>query len=226
MLSDGTYNAEAKSAVIWESEKGALMVTFDFDVEGGGNIKGQQCIVQKDGTISEISIRTLKECFGWAGQDPFDLENPDSLSGKKVELVLAWEEYNGKQRLGVKYINAPGGGMPKPADRKSVLAKYGAKFRALSGGAPAAPTKAPAAKTPPAPPKPPAPPAPNKSAAPPSTMEDAWANCCAAHQGKPEGELYELWNQATEKVKPGHTNDLTPEQWGEVKAMFEDNVPY
>jgi hypothetical protein len=108
-------------------------------IENRGCLRSvSQCLVQKDGTVSEITIRMLRDCWGWDGQDPFWLAEPANLDGKEVEIVVEEESFigrDGQERTAVKvrYINLVGGRRPEPADRKAVLAKYGAKFRALSG---------------------------------------------------------------------------------------------
>lgn len=225
MIQEGTYTATGKTLSITETEKGAIMLNFTFALDDGTIIPARQCLVQKDGTISEITLRVLRECFGFTGSDPFDLaENPEALA-KQVELVVVIEEYEGKQRSVVKYINPPGGGSAsgKAVDRKTFQQRFGTKLRALSGGAPAKP----ATPKPPTPPSAaPKPAAPKKPAAAPATMEEAWGVFCAEQEGVEEQELYRRWDALLTKIKPNHGNNLTPEEWGQAKAMAEDNVPY
>lgn len=218
----GTYTARALEGVVWETNKGALMITFLFVTEDHQRIKGGQCLVQKDGTVSEITMRTLKECFGWDGQDPFWLTEPANLEGKDVELVVEMRSFVGddgqtREAPSVRYINPVGGSdrMPESASRSSILSKYGAKFRALSGGAPAAKPKK-VAKPAPAP----------KPAGPTSTMEECWGILCGNMDGKTAEEMESAWFAVIERLFPGKNNsDLTPQDWGKVKAEVEDNVP-
>jgi hypothetical protein len=228
-MKPGTYAATASAATVWESDGGALMITFVFNTTEGERINGAQCLVQKDGTVSERTLKTLKECFGWDGLDPFWLTDPANLDGKEVDIVCEEETFTGRDKqpvtaVKVKWINPPGGAgnMPTPADPKAVMAKYASKFKALSGGKPAAAPKkaaAPAAPKAPAKKAPAAPSAP----APTSTMEEVWALCAEGHGDKAE----EVWFATIKRVtgkEDGST--VTPEEWGRLKAAFEDNVPY
>lgn len=231
MIPEGTYPAVATAASVWESEKGALMITFQFALDAGDPINGSQCIVQKDGTISEITVNTLKKCFAWDGLDPFWLEDPANLADKPVDLVIEHEEWKGKPRAHVRYINAPGDGIPASADRKKVLAKYGARFRALSGGATVATPPKRATPPPPPAPKVVAPPRPTLGAGggPTATMEEAWAVLCDAEKasGKDRDELADLWSDAIGSLmgdKP--QSDFTPQDWGRLASHFADDLPY
>jgi hypothetical protein len=229
-LQEGTYTATGKALSITETEKGAIMLNFTFALDDGTVIPARQCLVQKDGTISEITLRMLRECFGFTGPDPFELADNPELLAKPVELVVAIEEYEGKQRSVVKYINPPGGGTGtgKPVDRNQFKQRFGTKLRAMTGGSPAA-TPKPAAPKPPTPPAAPAATkttAPKKPTAGPSTMEEAWGVFCNENTGIDEQELYRRWDVLLTKIKPNHGNNLTPEEWGQAKAMAEDNVTY
>lgn len=251
MLTKGRFVAKLAGAsedsksgiVVYETQKGALCAAIPCVVnEGdmvGEKIKTTMTIVKSDGTLMERTISTLKEVFGWDGQNPFDLMDNSYEEVQfqiEVEMEIGVDSKTGEQikdeQTGepvwfpkVKYLNPLGGksiNMPEAADRKSVLAKYGSKFRALSGGAPVktpakAPTAPPAKKTPP--PAPPAPPAP---VGPTATMEEAWAACCEHNQDNSEA----VWAEVFERMFPGKTNsDLKPHDWGNLKSKFEDDIP-
>jgi len=109
--------------------------------------------------------------------------------------------------------------MPAAADRKSVIARYGAQFRALAGGAPAG--KPVTAPKPPAPKKPTPPP---PQTGPTATMEEAWEECCKANSMDEQASTA-VWQSEMERLFPGKTNsDLTPHDWGKLKEKFADNV--
>jgi len=241
-LAPGTYTAKLRGTVIIyfagkpddPEDNRALMANLPFVVvdgeSAGKTIDAQVCFKAKDGTIMTRTIQNMQEVFGMEGANPFWLQyaNPDDLSDsrerdlsdKLCQIVVESEEYNGKTYSRVRRINPVGGGgwKPQPADRRSVLAKYGSQFRALSG-----PAK-------PAAPKPP-PPAPRKSTPPPpptgptATMEEAWEECCKANNND-DAQSTAAWYETIEKLFPGKNNsDLTPHDWGKLKDKFADNVP-
>lgn len=133
----GTYRAKTANGVVYETEGGALMAAFDFGIDADHSIMGRVCLASKAGELQQNNLRSLREAFGWDGADPFWLADTD-LSAIEVEIVVENEpDQNGNPRPTVRWINAPGrshGGMPQSGDRKAILAKYGAKLRALAGG--------------------------------------------------------------------------------------------
>lgn len=237
MIAEGTYTARACAGSVWESDKGALMLTLDLEITDethpGQRLFSRQCIVQRDGTVSEITVENLRAAFGWDGADPFWFEDYNHYMDREIEIVVVHETYNGKDYAAVKYINAPGGGrtMPKSADRKTIMAKYGAKFRALSQ------TSAPTRTTNSAPPQPgpPTPPPTRTASTPPpaaakvepSDMNEAWATLCDANPSASHETLTKIWQDTIADLFKGKDNsDLTPEDWGIAKLKFEDDVPY
>ena len=150
-------------------------------------VTGYFYLEKKDGSLNTITIDALKSALGWDGRDPFWLQDTD-LSQHAVQLKLAFEEYNGKTRLKVQYLNPYGstgsGGVTKAegAAKTAIRNRLGSKLRAIAGPAqpatakPAAPPKLPPAKpkVPPAsaPPSAPSPaPAPEREASGEATME-------------------------------------------------------
>jgi len=80
------------------------------------------CYIEKrDGSLNEFQIDMLKGAFGWSGMDPFWFEDQQTLP--PVQAALEWEEYNGRKRVRVRYINSydsePAGGVP-PRTQTSV----------------------------------------------------------------------------------------------------------
>ena len=141
-IADGTYAARPGAASVYESQGGALVLALVVKLTDGPELKSYHTLVNKDGVINTRTVDNLKAWSGWDGADPFWFMERD-LSAVDVEVVIANEPgYSDPTRMypKVKWVNPPGGGMggvPDAADRRTVLAKYGAKFRALSGGVPA-----------------------------------------------------------------------------------------
>lgn len=216
----GTYAAQLNGGiVIYETDKGALCAALPIKIDGW-NGKHTMTIVKADGTVQQRTVQTLKDVFSWDGADPFWLSDND-LSACEFEIVGVHEDYDkdGETKTGFKiqWLNPVGGGggtkMPEPADRKTVLAKFGAKLRALSGGKQVVPPK-PAAK-------PAVPPAKPSSTFPPCTMTEAYAVCLANHDGN-EQSAGVAWYAAMDSLFPGKNNsELTDADFGRLKAHLE-----
>jgi hypothetical protein len=136
----GTYNARAVEGAVYESEKsGSLVLRMDWLVETGERIKSYHQLAAKDGTPNVKGIERIREWSGWDGGDPFWFTDSD-LASVLVELVIELEPgmtNPAKMYPKVAFVNRPGGGgREKPApvsDRAAILAKYGAKLRAVAG---------------------------------------------------------------------------------------------
>ena len=192
------------------------------------------CYIEKrDGSLNDFQIEALKEAFGWPGIDPFWFEEQKELP--PVQVTLDWDEYQGKSRIRVQFINAydsqPSGITHADADqRRAMLARLGHKLRAHSGGRPAPAPKP--TGTPKPPPKPAAAPdAPDKPAQavkPTSTMDAAWAlfSKWAETKGVNQDDLNKTWFAAIKEVC-GHeeAEKVTPEQWAEVANKLPD-IPF
>ena len=182
----------------------------------------------KDGSLSESGLKACREALKWPGGGLDTLiDHVESLSREhQVSIVTEAEDYNGKQVMRVKWVNALGGsnGGVKPwGDRKALVAKYGNKFRAVAGGVPVK-SAIPKPAAPPAPsPKPAPAPAPS---GPPSDMMAVWKRLCEVY---PEQEkATEAWHKLQEKAgKP--QEQITPEEWGgfmaKINAKFAPVVP-
>jgi hypothetical protein len=228
-IKPGTYDGRTVAATIYEAPSGAVMWQAQIDMGDGVVMRGGICLIQKDGTLSERGFRDVQAIMGWStwDWDRFGGE-PESHAGHIVQCVIETVQGEKGEFSSVKYVNPPGGGMAMlvKADAKSLAAKFGAKTRALFGGATASAPRAVAPVTP----KPPAPmPQPPKAkpapaAVKPSTMEHSWDAFCKAHDGKPEAELYDIWPVAIREACGKDQNDCTPEDWGRVMASF-DNIP-
>jgi len=140
------------------------------------------------GALNHRTIEALKTAFGWPGDDPFWFEDEaGNLPGCQVSLK--WEEYEGRSRLKVAWIDPwdaelGGGGVLRSdeAMRQAIRARLGSKLRANAGPTPQMPL----------PPRP----------KPAKTDADVWAWWCqhAEAHGLPEDQRNALWINALEAV--------------------------
>jgi hypothetical protein len=149
----GPVEGSKSGIIIYETQRSALCAAFLCKIsegpETGKALKATQTLVRQDGTVQRRTISGLKAIFGWDGEDPFWLMD-NQVSDIPFEIDVVNEpgvDQNGftkKDAQGntvqfskVKWINPLGSSMKLPyaADRRSVLAKHGTKFRALAGGA-------------------------------------------------------------------------------------------
>jgi hypothetical protein len=228
--------------VIYEAQTGSLCAAVPCVMgESGFTFKHTMTLVTRDGTIQTRTADTMKEVFGWDGVDPFWLMDNSEDGGPMRSLefeIVGGPETGDKGGLYFKsqWLNPVGGGakMPETADRRSVLAKYGSKFRALAGaggqrtedgGQKAAQQHRPTA-APKAPPVPKAAPVPLPPGAVTATMEEAWAALNEAQTGQPADAVEKLWFDTIARLFPNKSNtDLKPHEWGKLKAELSDYIP-
>jgi hypothetical protein len=233
----GPVEGSKSGIVVYETQRGALCAAVPCKIsegpETGKELKSTQTVIKQDGTVQTRTVDNLKAIFGWDGLDPFWLMDSELA---EIAFQIVVENEAGQNQDGsikkdaqgnttyfskVQWLNPLGGSMkmPEAADRRSVLTKYGSKFRALAGGALA---KGPATK-----PSPAAPPvAPPPPTGPTATMEEAWQAMCKANEGKPESELTQLWFATLrEKFRTDNNSQITPQQWGQLVKDL-DNIPY
>ena len=196
-------------------------------------ITGYFYLEKKDGSLNSITIDALKAALGWDGRDPFWLQETD-LSQHSVQLKLAFEEYNGKTRLKVQYLNPFGstgtGGVTKAdgAAKTTIRNRLGSKLRALAGPAPKPTQPAAPPNLPPAKPKAPLAPAPPAEPEPPAVhdecdMQAAWDVFRTAYDGiGPNGtpeDCEQQWFASIGNLFPGRQlNELMPQEWAKVAA--------
>ena len=141
---DGTYTATVQSAKFGQSDNGTPFIQFAF-VADEGEITGWAYLSEK---AFENTVKSLREAFGFDGN--FEGLNPaedgsfDCWNGKQCKIVVVLEEYDGKERAKVKFINGLNGGVSsKPiSNQRSVLAALSGKAARIPVKA-AAPAKAP-----------------------------------------------------------------------------------
>ena len=219
--------------VIYEASTGSLCAAVPcVMVDDGFTFKHTMVLVKADGTIQTRTTDTLKAVFGWDGVDPFWLMDSSvdggALRSIEFEIVGGPETGDkGGQYFKSQWLNPLGGGMKTPvaADRRSVLAKYGTKFAALAGSAPASVKRqAVSGSVPPVPKA--APTLPLPPTVPPATMEEAWVALNEANAGKAPAEMERVWFDTIARLFPNKSNtELKPHEWGKLKAEFKDEIP-
>jgi hypothetical protein len=86
------------------------------------------------------TVAKLREAFGFDGDWNALYEGKVTLEGMPCNITTEIETYNGKERCKVAWLNAPGGGGPKPMDDakvKGLLAKITPKSKAIAKAMPA-----------------------------------------------------------------------------------------
>ncbi len=231
--------------VIYEASTGSLCAAVPCQMtDSGFTFKHTMVLVKADGTIMTKSTDTLKSVFGWDGVDPFWLmdHSLDDGAMRAVEFEIVGGPETGDkggQYFKSQWLNPLGGGLktPEAANRQSVLAKYGNKFKALAGVANGGtsniqhPTSnIQSGKVPgrmsaitgrmPVPPVPP-------PLLPTATMEEAWAAVNENNPGKDAAVIEKIWFDTIGKLFPNKSNtDLKVHEWGRLKAEFEkDELP-
>jgi len=226
-IQPGRYPARATgTASVYENAKGSLVLAMEFYVEGQV-IKWLTTLATADNGINIKTIERLKNCFGWDGQDFFwFVEHPEGYIERDVDVTVEHRQGDKATFVNIAFVDPPGGGgtIPAPGNKASLLAKYGSKLRAISGGTPAKPA-APVIKPPPRAAPPSTPPTPEIKSTPSNQMA-VWGRFTEVHQGKGEDEISQLWFAMIEEHFPGiDQGDLTPEQWGHLFDHL-DQIPF
>lgn len=226
-------------AIVTEYDSGSMGFEFpvkidDDEVAWSGTAR--IIIVLKDNSISENGVKSLKQTFGIDGslESICDLCEND-LPVTQVEFNdCKHETYKDNLQFKLGFLNPVGGGSRSvPADRKSIIAKYSSRFRALAGGSkPATPAKSEpkkeekkASSTPAQPPKKGPPSAPTRTIqAPTATQDEAWEACVKV--GIASNENPEPWFAAIDATFGDGTREkqdsITIQQWGQLKQKLEN----
>ncbi len=107
----GTYRAKATNAQLAFTDGGKEQVAVEFEITSPGQCFGEMITWYGYFTdkTTERTIKGLRTC-GWQGSDLSDLRG---VSDNEVSIVIDEEEYQGKSRFKVQWVNALGGGGPK-----------------------------------------------------------------------------------------------------------------
>jgi len=203
------------------------------------DICGYFYLEKKDGSLNTVTIDALKDALGWDGRDPFWLQETD-LSQHPVQVKLALEEYGGKTRMKVQYLNpfgsTGGGGVTKADDatRRSITNRINSKLRALAGPAPAPakpagkPAPKPAAGSAATPKLPPAKPKAQPATPPPAapTPEPAPVEAPADPQASDMDGAWRAFCTAYESMGPKGTPEDREQQWfSAISRLFPGKQP-
>lgn len=261
---EGNHSAKLNGQiVIYEAPSGALCaaipVKLTTDVSWNG--KSTQTLVKSDGTPNTRTYDDMKSIFGDPVLDPppfYRFEGTDETALADIpgaeeimfDVVIEHRQTESKNAddgefvpttyASVKWLNPLGGSakMPDPISRKDVLAKYGSKFKALSGGKAKPATTTAAAGKPAAAAtksaagpsaKPPAKSAPGKRAAddplaPTATLEEAWGSLIKKTESMDEEQTGAVWYAEIEKMFPGKTADqLGIREFRKLKEFIESD---
>jgi hypothetical protein len=247
LLENGTYKALVRDISVYlRGENERLTGAFRLDCEGK-ELVHREWLELNDGTISDKTIRRLRDCFtGWDGSIEM-LEQGFCVQDVEVDVTIENERDRDdpeKWWTRVRYMDPPGGAggsaaMPQAEQRATLVSKYGSRFRALAGGTPAKPgavssggaeakpkTVAAGEKSV-APPPPQAAPEPvqSKVMGETSTLEECWEAVCKKHPDELREQVSERWFAMLAQVAPGKDQaDFGPEDWGAVLA--EVKLPF
>jgi hypothetical protein len=192
-------------------------------------LTGYFYLEKRDGQVNTSAVDSLRAALGWNTDDPAWIQQTD-LSHVPVQVKLANEEYNGKTKLKVQFLNPYGsmaGSVPKGDEKthQNIRTRLSAKLRAYMGGAPA-----PAPK--PAPRNQPAQTAPQKATTPPAKQAQAPATAkppqtTAPRQGSEQATMEEAWAEFTSHCTGDQwTQEAIEKEWFSILSqMFPTKQP-
>lgn len=127
MLPDGKYTAQYVGHVHGTSSTGKEQIELEWRVTDGPyeGEKIRSWHYFSTDKAAEISFKALENA-GWDGEDIFRL---NGLGSVPVEIVVKSEEYQGKMRSRVQWVNKPRGQAPETQEFSSRLAELAAKRR-------------------------------------------------------------------------------------------------
>lgn len=126
----GKYPAIVTATEFGESSNGTPFLKLSFSTDQGP-IDGWLYLSEK---ALPNTVRTLRDAFEFGG----DFEKIEAINGKPCSITVEAEEYEGKERLKVKWINSPRSS--KPIDNQAsflkALSAKAARIPAKTGKAP------------------------------------------------------------------------------------------
>lgn len=126
LIPKGTYRARAVNAKLGQG-KNAPQVGIEFELLGDAALSGRR--ISYYGSFSdaamEFTLRALRTC-GWRGDDVSSLIG---ITDNEVSLVIDQEEWEGKTRNKVKWVNPLGGLAMKAELAEDEAKKFAAKMR-------------------------------------------------------------------------------------------------
>ena len=138
----GRYTATVESAELGQSEKGTPFLALLCKTDQGEELNAY--LYLSDAAV-ERTVKTLREVFAFDNSFESVVQQ---VTGKPCSIVVEAEEFEGKTRMKVKWVNTVGGSAGKPLENAgTLLAQLSAKAKRIPAAAPAATrTAAPAAR--------------------------------------------------------------------------------
>lgn len=145
MLPAGKYVAKAIDAALGKAGTGTYQLAVNLQVQEGEH--KDKCIIWF-GYLSENALPYTVEAMtalGWSGDDVTDLKG---ITANEVQIVVDSEEYEGRTRSKVQYVNKLGGG-PIVKERlgadeeRALAAKLKGRIAAMRAKSPAPASGAP-----------------------------------------------------------------------------------
>ena len=142
----GRYTATVESAELGQSDKGTPFLSLACKTDQGEELTAY--LYLSDAAV-ERTVKTLREVFAFDNNFETVVQQ---VTGRTCSIVVEAEEYEGKTRMKVKWVNTVGGSTAKPLDNaSSLLAQLSAKAKRIPAAAPmAGRTAQPAARPDPA----------------------------------------------------------------------------
>ena len=134
MISEGKHRAVAVASDIQfgKTGTGTNQIAVPFAIEDGPDAGS---VITYFGFFSEAArdrtIESLRRC-GWTGDDLRDL----GPMNRPVEIVVEHDEYNGKVRPKVKWVNSLGGVKLKDQLDESEMDSFADEMKSIISGAP------------------------------------------------------------------------------------------
>lgn len=134
MMDDGKYRARAVtgSATIGKTDKGSPQIAVMFELLDHPGTRlpwygsfAETTVGQDQKPLYQITIESLYHC-GWEGPDLRDLTGIDR---NEVTVVVKNEEYQGKTRSKIAWVNSSGGGLIKNEMADTELSGFAAKMK-------------------------------------------------------------------------------------------------
>jgi hypothetical protein len=141
LTNPGRYPATVTSAEFGESDKGTPYLLLSMNTEGGETADAYLYLSEK---ALPNALKTLRDAFDFDGNFETAV---DQVTGRQVSITCEIEEYDGKERCRVKWINKPRSG-GEIANKDSFLKALSAKAARIPAAAPKATTTRPPAARP------------------------------------------------------------------------------
>ncbi|WP_043588467.1 hypothetical protein [Geminisphaera colitermitum] len=113
----GQFPATASNTQFGQSDTGSEFIQITFTTDEHETITAWRYLTP---AAFEYTVQNLREVFGIDN----DAEKwPSQIDGKRCSIVTEFEQYDGKDRLKVRYINTEGGGTkaPKPISNQAAF---------------------------------------------------------------------------------------------------------